>query len=205
MKKLIYIFILTFLWTNVSNSDQTYLNLDEINLNKIIKNDVTNFPVYIGNTKNNKKKPINESLYQFTNLYSYIQLTPSAFIEPKKIHIDNKKYFAYSGCRYQSCSEKGLIWIDKEKKITVGLLLHYFFNSDIRNSNGDFLIFSKNLNDGSKLPVEFFAILKKWTSMIDRYDFNTKKSVPITPTKIRFINSKNEVSDITELFKNKIK
>lgn len=205
MKKLITIFILTFLWTDISNSDQTYLNLDEINLNKIIKNDVTNFPVYIGNTKNNKKKPINESLYQFTNLYSYIQLTPSAFIEPKKIHIDNKKYFAYSGCRHQSCMEKGLIWIDKEKKITVGLLLHYFFNSDIMNDNGDFLIFSKNLNDGSKLPDEFFAILKKWTSMIDTYDFKTKKSVPITPTKIRFINSKNEVSDITELFKNKIK
>ena len=36
MKKLIYIFIITFLWTNISNSDQTYLNLDEINLNKLI-------------------------------------------------------------------------------------------------------------------------------------------------------------------------
>ena len=86
MKKLITIFILTFLWTDISNSDQTYLNLDEINLNKIIKNDVTNFPVYIGNTKNNKKKPINESLYQYINLYSYIQLTPKSFVEPKKIH-----------------------------------------------------------------------------------------------------------------------
>ena len=201
MKKLIYIFILTFLWTNVSNSDQTYLNLDEINLNKIIKNDVTNFSIYIGNTKKNKKKPVNESLYQFANLFSYSESTN----DPKEININNKKYFAYSGCRHQSCEEKGLIWIDKENKITVGLLLHYFFNSNIKNDNGDFLIFSKNLDDGSKLPDEFFAILKEWNTKIDRYDFNTKKTVPITPTKIRFINSKNEVSDITELFKNKIK
>ena len=196
MKKLITLFILAFLCTSVSKSNSSLPDLD-----KVIKNDVTNFSIYIGNTKKNKKKPVNESLYQFANLFSYSESTN----DPKEININNKKYFAYSGCRHQSCEEKGLIWIDKENKITVGLLVHYFFNDNTYNEKGDFLIFSKNLEDSTKLPEEFYKILKEWNTKATRYDFNTKKHLPINPNKIRFINSKNEVLDITNIFKKNFK
>ena len=137
---------------------------------------------------------------------------------------NNPRYIFIAGVSDGTDNEKGLLWIDKEKKITIGMIVHYFFDEEPFNKYGDFLFFSKDFNKFQELPEEFVLDIKKYLSTI-KLDYSsnaartpyfaaildgkfndTKRNFTyLKPKKIRFVNSKNEVSDITELFKNKIK
>ena len=61
------------------------------------------------------------------------------------IYSGDKTYMTTSACRHQSCTEKGFVFIDTEKKFTIGLIRHFFINDDKNEKSfdeGDFLIFS---------------------------------------------------------------
>jgi len=189
MKKVLTFVTLFLMLGGVASAKTPLQNMIEKNY---IDN-ITNLPLFTGNTKKQKKLPISQSLFQFLQ----------SGRDGHEIEINNEKYFAFSGCRYQSCDEKGLIWVDKKNNITIGLLVHYFFNSNAYNHQSDFLVFSKNLDSSTTIPKEFLKAVKEWNAKAIVY--SKKKWSPITPKKIRFINSKNEITDITELFKSKIK
>ena len=177
-----------------------------------LRNNLPSYKVYLG--VSNKKK-----ITLATNMYRFLEYLDRDF--PSS---NNSRYIFIAGASDEPGSEKGLLWIDKEKKITIGMIVHYFFDKEPFNKYGDFLFFSKDLNNAKELPKEFELDIAKYLSVIKLdYDGNFpvnpnylalvdgKFIIPkrnlssLKPKKIRFVNSKNDVSDITELINNKIK
>ena len=140
--------------------------------------------MYLGQSKNDKKIPLVGMFYQT------LQSNSSKFDE---LSVNNEGHFKVSGCRSQSCSEKSLLWIDKKNKIVIGVMLHYFLDSKATSKDENYLlIFSKKINSVEDFPDDFKSTLKTWVSSLIQYDYETKKNIPLRPTVINFINSKNK-------------
>ena len=153
--------------------------------------EVNDYLIYLGMTKNLEKQPLHEVI---------INLLPNGDATHKEIEINNEEYFVVSGCRRQSCPEKGFLWIDRKNKIVLGGLIHYLLdNKDSYNEDGDLLIFSKKFNSYNDLPVKFIKDLENWLSVITTYDITERKDKQLVPKNIRFLNSKNELKQVSRI------
>ena len=108
-------------------------------------------------------------------------------------YFNNRRYVVASACRGHSCPEKGLVFIDTEDKMIIGIIRHFFLNDlDSYSEDGDFLIFSKNHKTFNDIPEMFFEVVKEWS-----------KERELSPTKVRFIGTDNSIKDVTREFLNK--
>jgi len=67
-----------------------------------------------------------------------------------------------SGCRYKSCDEKGLVWIDTRSNKEIFVILHYFYNDSEYQPKGDLLVFSNDYDSARELPKRFRIDLLNW-------------------------------------------
>ena len=67
-----------------------------------------------------------------------------------------------SGCRYRSCEEKGLVWIDTRSNKEIFVILHYFYNYSEYQPKGDLLVFSNDYDSARELPKRFRIDLLNW-------------------------------------------
>ena len=155
--------------------------IDEIDFDTSLIKELNDLEFYLGIGRGNN--PINKSLYE---------LLRNSAAKFEEIQVNNDRYFIVSGCRYQSCPEKGFLWIDKKEKIVIGAMIHYFFETkDNRNRDGNLLIMSKQFKNFDDLPNQFNKDLKKWLSTIKVYDFSIGEIKDLKPTAKRFLNSEN--------------
>ena len=208
MKKIILIIIISIITTGVNANEDVYSFLNNHKLNnkedlqpgyfhhvvtedddfqKLLSKEINNLPIYFGTSKD--KEP-------FNSMFPELIRNHSAFF--KEIEINDEIYFINSGCRFQSCGEKGYLWIDKKNKIVLGANIHYFFNDKKKfNRQGDLLIFSKKFSSYNDLPDQFKGDLQKWVSRVTFYDpfeeDKDKQTKPFLPKNIRFLNSQNKI------------
>ena len=155
--------------------------IDEIDFDTSLIKELNDLEFYLGIGRGNK--PVNKSLYD---------LLRNSAAEFEEIQVNNDRYFIVSGCRYQSCPEKGLLWIDKKEKIVIGAMIHYFFKSkDNRNRDGNLLIMSKQFKNFDDLPAKFNKDVEQWLSIIKVYDISSGGVKDLKPTAKRFLNSEN--------------
>jgi hypothetical protein len=193
MKKQFLIILLTLFLNGLANADlYSFLDskdepkviIDEINFDTELIKELNDLKFYLGIGRENN--PINESLYE---------LLRNSAAEFEETQINNKRYFIVSGCRYQSCPEKGFLWIDKKEKIVIGAMVHYFFKTqDNRSKEGDLLIMSKKFKTYNDLPKQFNKDLNNWLSSIKVYNLLNGETKNLKPRMKRFINSENIIT-----------
>ena len=193
MRKQFLIILLTLFIINSANADlykfldskyEPKVIIDEINFDTELIKELNDLKFYLGIGRGNN--PINESLYE---------LLRNSAAEFEETQINNKRYFIVSGCRYQSCPEKGFLWIDKKEKIVIGAMVHYFFKTqDNRSKEGDLLIMSKKFKTYNDLPKQFNKDLNNWLSSIKVYNLLNGKTKNLKPRMKRFINSENIIT-----------
>ena len=155
--------------------------IDEIDFDTSLKTELNDLEFYLGIGRGNNS--VNKSLYE---------LLRNSAAEFEEIQINNDRYFIVSGCRYQSCPEKGFLWIDKKEKIVIGAMIHYFFETkDNRNRDGNLLIMSKQFKNFDDLPSQFIKDVEQWLSIIRVYDISSGGIKELKPTAKRFLNSDN--------------
>ena len=197
MKKLLSILFFSMLALNVACADDLFKLIESeedpksiissdpnYDFEKALAKEVNDLSMYLGQSKNDKKIPLVGMFYQT------LQSNSSKLDE---LSVNNEDHFKVSGCRSQSCSEKSLLWIDKKNKIVIGVMLHYFIDNKATSKDENYLlIFSKKINSVEDFPDDFKSTLKTWVSSLVQYDYETKKNIPLRPTVINFINSKNK-------------
>ena len=194
MKKLLGIVVLGLLLSSNASADFEWIKTqkilstnDIVNIDKFkefLKSNLSNKSLWLGMSSNKKKISLTENLY--------VVLTGP----PNKIkYLENDRYIVISACRFRSCPEKGFVWIDTEKEIVVGLILHYAIENEENYDVGYFLIFSKNIESYDEIPEQFFEPLKEW--MI-------KQEVSL-PEKIRFIGTDDSIVVVPDEYKIKLK
>ena len=157
--------------------------IDEIDFDTSLITELNDLEFYLGIGRGNN--PVNKSLYE---------LLRNSAAEFEEIQVNNDRYFIISGCRYQSCPEKGYLWIDKKEKIVVGAMIHYFFETrENRNRDGNLLIMSKQLKNFDDLPSQFIKDVEQWLSIIKVYDISSGEIKELKPTVKRFLNSENKI------------
>jgi hypothetical protein len=189
MKKLISILVFSLLLNSNVYADlykffelkeDPKIIIDEIDFDTSLITQLNDLEFYLGIGRGNN--PVNKSLYE---------LLRNSAAEFEEIQINNDRYFIVSGCRYQSCPEKGFLWVDKKKKIVIGAMIHYFFETKEINRDGNLLIMSKQFKNFDDLPKQFSKDLKKWLSAIKVYDFSIGRTKDLKPAAKRFLNSEN--------------
>ena len=203
MKKILSLIFLTLFFSNTAFSDNLFKLIEReedpksiissdpnYDFEKALAKEVNDLSMYLGYSRNDKKIPLVGMFYET------LQSNSSKLDE---LSFNNEDHFIVSGCRSQSCSEKSLLWIDKKNKIVVGVMLHYFLDSKATSKDENYLlIFSKKINSVEDLPDDFKFALNAWISNLTQYDYETKKDLPLRPTVVNFINSKNKRIAVSE-------
>ena len=120
MKKLLGIVVLGLLCFSISHTNETS-NFDWIKKQKkttntnqliwknefknLIKENIPTLEIYLGMTKKS------ETSILYDNFIEVLSGPPNEL----KFY-NNGRYVVATACRHQSCSEKGLLWIDTQKK-----------------------------------------------------------------------------------------
>lgn len=173
-----------------------------------LKNNIPNYKANLG-VSNGKKITIAANMYKFLE-----------FLDEDFPSSNNSRYIFIAGVSDGPGSEKGLLWIDKEKKIAIGMIVHYFFNEEPFDKYGFFLIFSKDLNNVNEVPEQFKRDLARYlltvkldysgnvaanlnyAALLDgKFNDSKRNFTSLKPQKIRFVNSANEISDGSNIFK----
>ncbi len=194
MKKLLVIVVLGLLWFSNANADFEWIKTQKIlstsdivsidKFKQFLKLNLSSKSLWLGMSSNKKKISLTENLYVVLGG------------PPNKIrYLENDRYIVISACRFRSCPEKGFVWIDTEKEIVVGLILHYAIENEENYDVGYFLIFSKDIEAFDKIPEQFYRPLKEW--MI-------KQEVSM-PEKIRFIGTNDSITLVPDEYKIKLK
>ena len=172
---------ITYEWFKTQTESTTANDLVwEKDFENFLKRNITSKKIYLGMHRNNEKAPIIES---------YLMVLGGG---PNEIiYKDNRKYIFTSACRHQSCDEKGVLFIDTEKKQTIGLIRHSFINDTKYSSKMDFLIFSKNHKTFEEIPIIFIEMVKEWVT-------TSHSNEP--PSKVRFIGSDDKIVEITNKY-----
>ena len=172
---------ITYEWFKTQTKSTTANDLVwEDDFENFLKRNITSKKIYLGMHRNKEKAPIIES---------YLKVLGGG---PNDItYKDNRKYIFTSACRNQSCSEKGVLFIDTEKKHTIGLIRHAIINDTKFSSKEDFLIFSKNHKTFEEVPVVFIEMVKEWV---------TTSHMNEPPSKVRFIGSDDKIVEITNKY-----
>jgi len=189
MKKLLGIIILGLFWCNTSfaisydwfkthSKSLTANQLIDHKVYHFIKNNISSKKLYLGMSKGKAATPLIESFMKV------LRGPPNDVV-----YIDDNKYIFTSACRLHSCMEKGVLFIDTEKKHTIGLIRHYFINDS--EMSADFLIFSKNHQSFDEIPEAFIQMVKKWI---------TTSHANEPPKTVRFIGSNDKIIDVTKKY-----
>ena len=118
---------------------------------KFLKKNINNkTPLYLGMTLKNEEK-------DFTYHVQEVLGGP-----PDKVKFSEDGIILISGCRAQSCPEKGLIWINTKRKEQVFVVLSYFYESDVFQKNGIAVIYSDDFLEQKQLPINFNLNLVSW-------------------------------------------
>lgn len=115
------------------------------------------------------------------------ELIESILFQGNIKYLNNGEQVVVSGCMHKYCSQKGFIYIYKDNFI--GLIRHK--NKDY--SGSDFFIYSKKHNDIVDLPMSFFKAAEQWIEE-ESIDYD------ISPNKVRFVGSNNEIKETKNFF-----
>ena len=171
---------ITYEWFKTQTKSTTANHLVwEDDFENFLKRNITSKKISLGMSKG-EKEPVLDSF-----------LTVLGGPPNDIVYAENNRYMFTSACRYQSCDEKGFLFIDTQKKQTIGLVRHFFINGSKYNGDADFLIFSKNHKSFDELPAMFTQMVKYWLSTLDFY---SSKALPRT---VRFIGSDDKITDVT--------
>jgi len=194
MKKVSLFVFLVLMWCNVGVADEkvTYdwlkVNNKFDNVNQLIhtknfvnfiKDNISSKKLYLGMSKG-EKIPI------FNSFLGVLGGPPG-----KVIYSDNNRYIFTSGCRHQSCDEKGVLFIDTQEKLTIGLIRHFYFNEVREHNDGAYLIFSKSHKSFDKIPKVFIQMVKGWV-------ISSHANKP--PKIVRFIGADDKIIDVTSKY-----
>ena len=103
------------------------------------------------------------------------------------VYSEDKRYFTRYGCKPHDCGNKGFLWIDLKKKVAIGVIIHHFWEK--QDFIGDqIFIFSNFFEDSKDLPDEF---IKTYSNFI--------KKIEIEPSLSTFVNSKNELKELSQI------
>tara|TARA_B110000503_G_scaffold120868_1_gene183914 strand:+ start:204 stop:743 length:540 start_codon:yes stop_codon:yes gene_type:complete len=177
MKKLLGILVLGLLLSGNALSDEAFSNwIKSLELKKPIFQDKL---LYTGVGYTGEPNHLKNL---FPILVSFIY---------DEVYSDDKRYVVRTGCKPRDCGNKGLLWVDLEKKVAIGVIRHSFWEKlDFNNRVKDqIFIFSNFYENPNKLPKEFVTSYSNWIAENE-----------ITPSKYRFLNSNNEI----EILKNNI-
>ena len=172
MKKLLGITILSLLMISNAFSNEKFSNwINSLGLEKTIFQDNI-FYMGIGYTG----EP-NYLKNTFPILVSFIY---------DEVYSDDKRYVVRAGCKPRDCGNNGMLWVDLKEKVAIGVIDHSFwekFGSEMIKDQ--IFIFSNFYESHLDFPDEFKASYSKWL-----------KEIEVTPSKYRFLNSKNKLIEI---------
>ena len=173
MKKILTIFLLSFCFFNNAFSNEEFSNwIKSLKLEKPIFQ-ANMFYMGVGYTG----EP-NYLKNTFPILVSFIY---------DEVYSDDKRYIVRSGCKPRDCGNNGMLWVDLKEKVAIGVIDHSFWEKlDFNNRIKDqIFIFSNFYESHLDLPNEFKVSYLKWL-----------KENEITPSKYRFLNSKNKLTKL---------
>ena len=109
------------------------------------------------------------------------------------VYSEDKRYFVREGCKPRDCGNKGFLWIDLKKKVAIGVITHSFwgkqdFTEKSNYKKGQIFIFSNFIEDSKNFPDEFIKIYSDFI-----------KKAEIEPSFYRFLNSKNELKELSQI------
>ena len=103
------------------------------------------------------------------------------------VYSEDKRYFVREGCKPHDCGSKGFLWVDLKKKVAIGVITHVFWEKPDFIDDQIF-IFSNFFEDSKDFPDEF---IKTYSDFI--------KKAEIEPSFYRFLNSKNELKELSQI------
>ena len=172
MKKLIGITILSLLMISNSFSNEKFSNwINSLGLEKTIFQDNI---FYMGIGYDGEPNYLKNT---FPILVSFIY---------DEVYSDDKRYVVRAGCKPRDCGNNGMLWIDLKEKVAIGVIDHSFwekFGSEMIKDQ--IFIFSNFYESHLDFPDEFIVSYSKWL-----------KEIELTPSKYRFLNSKNELIEL---------
>ena len=125
----------------------------EPELEKFLKNNISSKELlYLGMTRKGNKDTLKNHL-------NIVLGGP-----PDRIKFLKDDIILITACRYQSCDEKGLIWIDTKKDKKFFVVISYFFNSDVMYRDGFAIIYSEDFKNKQDFPSAFWQTLENWLS-----------------------------------------
>ena len=175
---------LTYDWFKVNNKfDNVFDNVNQLihkkNFVNFIEDNISSKKLSLGMSKG-KKVPLIDSFYSVLG-------GPPGMV----IYSDNNRYIFTSGCRPHSCGEKGVLFIDTQEKLTIGLIRHSILDDSEWDGKYDFLIFSKNHKSFEEIPRVFIEKVKEWV-------FTSRANKP--PKVVRFIGADDKIIDVTKKY-----
>ena len=172
MKKLLGITILSLLMISNAFSNEKFSNwINSLELEKtIFQNNI----FYMGVNYTGEPEYLKDT---FPILVSFIY---------DEVYSDDKRYVVRAGCKPRDCGNNGMLWVDLKEKVAIGVIDHSFwekFGSEMIKDQ--IFIFSNFYESHLDFPDEFIASYSKWL-----------KEIEVTPSKYRFLNSKNKLIEI---------
>ncbi len=175
---------LTYDWFKVNNKfDNVFDNVNQLihkkNFVNFIEDNISSIKLSLGMSKG-EKVPLIDSFYSVLG-------GPPGMV----IYSDNSRYIFTSGCRQHSCDEKGVLFIDTQEKLTIGLIRHFYFNEVREHNDGAYLIFSKSHKSFEEIPRVFIQMVKDWV-------ISSHANKP--PKIVRFIGADDKIIDVTSKY-----
>tara|TARA_X000001036_G_scaffold94315_1_gene86987 strand:+ start:665 stop:1225 length:561 start_codon:yes stop_codon:yes gene_type:complete len=184
MRKLLLIIVLGLLWL-------VPVNATEYNWKEIAKLNTPDIDLFLGGNIDEKSKdPLFKRLISNMDVFTY----------PDGVVLNDQTYFSKHGCRPQSCPEKGVVWINKKKKLFIGLIVHkYFENQEIDESISwfdlpiDYLFFSSSIKSFEEIPDQYWKYFSELEMDNLQYGYGN-------PNKVRFVGKELKITDVTKEF-----
>ena len=174
MKKAILIIVLGLLLSSNAFAGKDEFNnwLNSFGLSKPIVQDKL---FYMGITPTGEP---NKLLNIFGILINFIN---------EDVYSEDKRYFVREGCKPRDCGSKGFLWVDLKKKVAIGVITHIYWEKPDFIDDQIF-IFSNFFEDSKDFPDEFIKTYSDWI-----------KTHKIEPSLYRFLNSKNELKQLSQI------
>ena len=174
MKKLLVIIVLSLFFSSKAFSNEKFSNwIKSLELKKSIFQDNK---FYMGVSYTGEPDYLKNI---FPILVSFIY---------DEVYSDDKRYVVRSGCKPRDCvGNVGLLWVDLKEKVAIGVINHSWWDKLDFNTGSisQIFIFSNFHENHLDLPNEFKVSYLKWL-----------KENEITPSKYRFLNSKNTLKEL---------
>ena len=173
MKKIfLYVFLVLMFCSNAFAGNKFSDWLNSFGLSKPIVQDKL---FYMGITPTGEP---NKLLNIFGILINFIN---------EDVYSEDKRYFVRYGCKPHDCGNKGFLWVDLKKKVAIGVITHVFWEKPDFIDDQIF-IFSNFFEDSKNFPDEFIKTYSNWI-----------KDMEIEPSVYRFLNSKNELKELSQI------